>query len=191
MINHPPKKMDIKNVSMLSNCLLVSCPAMNDKEFRNTVIYVCHHDDEGAMGFILNRPSRVLYSYVVQQLELKKADFTPEVLSRPMLIGGPVNRDRGFILHLNEGRELVLVKPNSKVSLKEILTRNPEKSEFFFGHSGWQAGQLEEELRENTWQVIDTGLDELLATPIAKRHGFVWNKLGTSFASYSNFVGHA
>ena len=191
MPRKPKKSLEIRSTDALANCLLVASPAMKDREFRNAVIYICHHDEGGAMGFVLNRPSRVLYSYVVEQLELECDGFSSETLQRPMLIGGPVNRDRGFILHLSDGKELVLVKPDNKLSLKEILTHHPERSEFFFGHAGWQAGQLDNELRDNTWQVSEASLEELLATPIEKRHDYVWEKLGTNFVSYSNFIGHA
>ena len=179
----------IRSTQSLSNTLITATPNLADNDFCNTVIYIYHHDKDGAMGFILNRPSQILYAYVVQQLDLEKEDFSPDTLKQPMLIGGPVNRDRGFILHLNNSSKMELVKPNNKISLKEILTESPKRSEFFFGHSGWEAGQLESELSENSWQISNIHLHKLLLLPIEDRLHHVWQDIGTDFGHYSNVVG--
>ncbi len=150
----------------LTGRLLIATPDMGDKRFRDAVIYVCSHDQSGAMGIIINKQmikgggalslSDMLYNIGIEG-DVKVADT-------PVLEGGPVDIDRGFVLHsadyFKQDTSLKLSDTLSLTSTKDILEalvkeEAPEKAMLAVGYSGWGAGQVEREIQDNAWIVAD------------------------------------
>lgn len=150
----------------LTGRLLIATPDMGDKRFRDAVIYVCSHDQSGAMGIIINKQmvkgggalslSDMLYNIGIEG-DVKVADT-------PVLEGGPVDIDRGFVLHsadyFKQDTSLKLSDTLSLTSTKDILEalvkeEAPEKAMLAVGYSGWGAGQVEREIKDNAWIVAD------------------------------------
>jgi len=150
----------------LTGRLLIATPNMGDRRFKNAVIYICSHDQSGAMGIIINKQmvksgdalslSDMLYNIGIEG-DVKVADT-------PVLEGGPVDIDRGFVLHSADyfkvDTSLKLSNTLSLTSTKDVLEalvkdEAPEKAMLAVGYSGWGAGQIERELQQNAWIVAD------------------------------------
>ena len=150
--------------TFLEGQFLVTMPNMVDERFESTIIFVCAHNDEGAMGFIVNRPMQTpSVSDFLKKLGLvteRDLDKIPaDVSQRELHIGGPVEPGRGFVLHSPDYRSVTTLRVNEEVSLTatlEILRdiavgKGPENYFLALGYSGWGAGQLEEEIAANGW----------------------------------------
>jgi len=155
----------------LTGRLLIATPQMGDPRFKDAVIYVCSHDRSGAMGIIINK--QVIKSGGALQLSDMLSNIGIEgdvkVADTPVLQGGPVDIDRGFVLHTSDyfktDTSLKLSDTLNLTSTKDILEalvndEAPEKAMLAVGYSGWGAGQIEEELQHNAWIVADA--DETL-----------------------------
>jgi len=150
----------------LTGRLLIATPDMGDPRFRNAVIYICSHDSSGAMGIIINKQmvksgGALQLSDMLQNIGIK-GDV--KVADTPVLEGGPVDIDRGFVLHSADyfkiDSSLKLSDTLSLTSTKdvlEVLVKNeaPEKAMLAVGYSGWGAGQIERELQDNSWIVAE------------------------------------
>ena len=147
----------------LKNHFLISMPHMMDLNFARTVVYICEHTHEGAMGLIINRPlAQILFSDILTQMNIKvPAHNLPQVH-----FGGPVEIHRGFCLHSSDYKindTLEITKNVSLTASKTIIedianVRGPERLLFLLGYAGWAAGQLEMEIAENGW--LTTPSDE-------------------------------
>ncbi|MES9897505.1 MAG: YqgE/AlgH family protein [Sedimenticola sp.] len=141
----------------LTNHLLIAMPGLNDENFRHTVTYVCEHDNQGAMGIIINRPSGLRLGDILDQLDIS-ADSAQNI-DQIIYTGGPVQNERGFVLHTNDSKwdsTLPITAATSITTSRDILEaiahgQGPEKSLISLGYAGWAEGQLEEELRSNSW----------------------------------------
>ena len=151
----------------LSGQFLIAMPGMQDLRFQKTVIYMCLHSEEGAMGMIINRPfNRVALKTLLKQLDIKAEEISSEV---NILSGGPVEADRGFVLHTNEYTHESTVKIDSEVSLTATVDvlgelgsgKGPSKCLVVLGYSGWGAGQLDNEIKGNGWLHVDGDVDLL------------------------------
>jgi putative transcriptional regulator len=180
---------------------LVATPAMPDPRFARSVIFMCRHGPEGALGLIINKSIDDLpMSQVLEQLEI----VPPVALrDRPVMFGGPVETQRGLVLHSSEYRreETMLVDEQYALTasleiLKDIAGgTGPARNLLALGHSGWGAGQLDQELQENAWFVIDDGeelvfgdnLDDKWARAIAR----LGAKGGLDSAAFSHLTGRA
>ena len=147
----------------LTGQLLIAMPSMGDGRFDRAVILVCAHDEQGAMGLVINSEMKNMdFAQLMSQLEL---DIEPDDLSPqlPVLNGGPVEEARGFLLHSNdfEQSDTISVRSDYKVSgsvdaLKHVLKgKGPDKMLFVLGYAGWGPGQLDQELIANAWLTID------------------------------------
>lgn len=146
----------------LTGRLLIATPEMGDPRFKSAVIYICSHDESGAMGIMINkgREGRML-SDMLENIGIK-GDV--RVADAPVLLGGPVDIDRGFVLHSSDyfktETSLKLSDTLHLTSTKDILEalvndEAPEKAMLAVGYSGWGAGQIEKELQDNAWIVAD------------------------------------
>lgn len=146
----------------LGGKLLIATPSIGDPRFDRTVILMCDHDADHAMGIVLNKPVDGLrMPELFDQLEVDSAIPTPD---RPVLLGGPVDRDRGFVVHTPdfeaEGSTLAITRKIGLTATKDVLEaiasdNPPRRSVLALGYAGWGAGQLEEELAANAWLVAD------------------------------------
>ncbi|MGF1715042.1 YqgE/AlgH family protein [Photobacterium chitinilyticum] len=187
----------------LTNHFLVAMPSMQDPNFKGSVVYVCEHNDDGAMGIVINLPIDISVGNMLEQIEVER-DLpvnNPASLEQPVFNGGPVSGDRGFVLHLHlqKGHFSSSINITEQVSVttsKDILPllgtmESPEKFLVALGYAGWTSGQLEQELAENTWLTTEADPDVVFNTPINERWDKAVAQLGISSAHLSIDTGHA
>ncbi len=141
----------------LTNHFLIAMPGLRDPNFSRTVTYICEHSDQGAMGIVINRPMDIRLGEVLSQLDIDSDD--PRVLGATVYLGGPVQPDRGFVLHTaGESFESTLsITPDISVTTsRDVLEaiaagRGPQRSLVALGYAGWAGGQLEDEIGANSW----------------------------------------
>ena len=181
----------------LSNQLLIAMPGMADPNFNSTVTLVCEHNAEGALGIVINRPLDLDLGGLFEQLDLNDADQA--IAAHPVLNGGPVARERGFVLH-NPGQEFessVAVSPDVQLTLsRDVIDAmaagsGPDKSLVALGYAGWDAGQLEAEMLSNTWLTVPASPDVIFDVPFADRWSVAARTIGIDISQISSDAGHA
>ena len=180
----------------LRHQFLLAMPALADSYFGRTVIYLCEHNEDGAMGLVINRAvADVALGELFDQLDINgSADRDLQVLE-----GGPVQRDRGFVLHSDDVRlndtlqlETGLALSTSREMLAAIARgEGPERFIVCVGYAGWGSGQLEEEMAENAWLNCPSDSEILFATPLHDRVQGAAAILGIDFNLISGAAGHA
>ncbi len=181
----------------LENQLLIAMPSLEDSYFNKTVTYICEHNAEGAMGLIINLPINVSLNELLTQIDEEKVDI-PE-LDQQVLTGGPVSQDRGFVLHSTQSgwksslalSEEVMITTSKDILLALGTDEAPEKYMVTLGYAGWGPGQLEEEIKENSWLITPADEEILFNTPIEQRWKKATDMLGIDLAHLSQDVGHA
>jgi len=181
----------------LENQLLIAMPSLNDPYFYKTVTYICEHNDDGAMGLIINLPVNVTLNELLSQIDEGKEDI-PE-LDQQVLTGGPVSTDRGFVLHSPQSgwsSSLALSKEFMITTSKDILMslgseKGPDNYMVTLGYAGWGPGQLEQEIQANSWLTTPADTDIIFNTPIEQRWQKATEKLGIDLAHLSSDIGHA
>lgn len=184
-------------ITDFTNHLLVAMPGMSDPNFSNAVIYICEHSENGAMGLVINQPLNLKLKEIFEQFDLT---HLPDTGDQHLLAGGPVQLERGFVLHPSEGRTwegtTPLTTELSLTSSRDIIVdianaRGPEKSLITLGYSGWGAGQLEQEIATNSWLTVPADPDILFDTPYENRARAAAGRLGLDYSLLSSAVGHA
>lgn len=186
----------------LTGQILIAMPAMEDPYFSKSVILVCNHDHDGAMGMILNHPLQLNVGDLFEQLDMScETNYQQE---RLVHFGGPVQVERGFVLHspateFNTTMELSegLAMTSSK-DILEAAARDEAPQEMFIalGYTGWSAGQLEEEIQANAWLTLPLEDNQQLHKLIFKlpnddKLSWAMQQLGVDFATLSEVAGHA
>lgn len=182
----------------LTNQLLIAMPALDDPHFARTVAYVCQHDTDGAMAVVINRTASFSLGEIVSELEL---DTAPGTLGdRPVLLGGPVSVERGFVLHSVDGRNWdSSIQPAADLMLttsRDILAaialgQAPPRFLFALGYAGWAAGQLEQELRENAWLTAPADRALLFDVPPEQRWHAAAASIGVDPSRLTSYGGRA
>jgi putative transcriptional regulator len=184
----------------LKNQFLLAMPGLAGTYFGDTLTFICEHNDEGAMGIIVNRPSHVSLIELVAQLGIDKGATPIESL---VLEGGPVDVERGFILHTADERfdaSLDLGCGISLSSAREVLEAiaendGPEHYQVALGYAGWDAGQLESEVADNAWLTAPVTAAEarriIFETGYNERISRTADSLGIDFSLISSQAGHA
>lgn len=183
--------------SYLKHHFLIAMPHMADPNFAQTVTYLVEHNEQGAMGLVINRPNGLNLADVLEQL---RPDEQPPALcqSLPIFAGGPVQTDRGFVLHpaghsfqaTLELGELAL--STSQDALFAIADgHGPSRHLITLGYAGWEAGQLETELTENAWLTCPADSDILFDTPFDQRLSAAAARLGINLSLLTAQAGHA
>jgi putative transcriptional regulator len=181
----------------LSNQLLIAMPGMADPNFNSTVTLICEHNAEGALGIVINRPMNLKLGGLFEQLSLDEADQS--VAKSPVLDGGPVSRERGFVLHTcpAEFESSLAVAPDLHLTLsRDVLDAmatgsGPDKSLVALGYAGWEAGQLEHELLLNTWLNVPATPEIIFDVPFTDRWSAAAQVIGVDISQISPDVGHA
>jgi putative transcriptional regulator len=181
----------------LTNQLLVAMPGMQDENFSQTVTLVCEHSSKGALGIVLNKPLAMRLSEVLSQMNLPALDEA--VGSQIVLRGGPVHQDRGFVLHRPGGKwdsthrisDSIQVTTSRDVLAAMARGEGPEKAFIALGYAQWDAGQLEQELKDNSWLTLPLDESMLYELPYEERWLAAWRSLGVDVASVSTSAGHA
>lgn len=189
----------------LKGQFLVAMPTMGDERFRESVIYLVGHGEEGAMGLMVNQPVEDLtFVDVLDELGLTGGGDTISVPSRvrdiEVLRGGPVQRGRGFVLHSPDYfREENSYAVNDDICLTATLDvlksmaflDTPSDAVFALGYCGWAPGQLENELSLNGWLTVPYSRDLLFGSPLEARYDIALGQLGITRATLSGSAGHA
>lgn len=180
----------------LQGHFLISMPHMDDPNFAQTVIYICEHNESGAMGIVVNRPIEMDLGQLLQHLEFSyDSDLTDLIYA-----GGPVQNDRGFILHRHTTNEWdscynitdELTLTTSMDILKAISENSgPEQFLVALGYAGWGPGQLEQELSDNVWLSCPANLDIMFGTPAEERLQAAAATLGVNLDLLTSQSGHA
>lgn len=183
--------------SNLKHHFLIAMPHMGDPNFAQTVTYLVDHNDQGAMGLVINRPSGLNLADVLEQLSPEKE---PPALcqSLPIFTGGPVQTDRGFVLHpvgLNFQATLDLGELGLTTSQDVLFAiaagTGPDKYLITLGYAGWEAGQLEAELADNAWLTCPADAGILFDMPYDQRLDAAAAHLGVNLSLLTSKAGHA
>ncbi|MEZ2722288.1 YqgE/AlgH family protein [Paenalcaligenes hominis] len=182
-----------------TNQLLIAMPGMVGGSLADTVIYICEHSDQGALGVVINRPTDLTLGDLLQRIDL---DLSLEIDVRqnaPVFFGGPVQTDRGFVLHTPVGDYSSSISMGSEVALttsRDVLQEvaigsGPDQLLVTLGYAGWSAGQLEEEMAGGAWLHVEANLDILFSIPAAERYQAALGQLGIDPIMLTGASGHA
>ncbi|MGQ0595722.1 YqgE/AlgH family protein [Aquabacterium sp.] len=185
----------------LTNQFLIAMPGMRDGNFAGTVVYMCEHNDKGALGLVINRPIDINLKHLFEKVDLSLE--RPDLASRPVFFGGPVQTERGFVLHESLDAEgghynstLKVAEGLEMTTSRDVLEAlsngaGPRKVFITLGYSGWSAGQLEEELSRNGWLTVDAEPDIIFNTPVEQRYDKALSLLGIDRNFLMGEAGHA
>lgn len=188
-----------ENFVDLSKQLLLAMPGKVSGSLANTVIYVCEHTDQGALGLVINRPTDLTVGDLLKRLDLPLSLEIGAREQAPVFFGGPVQTDRGFVLHMpahGYGSSIQLgdiALTTSRDVLQDVAGgKGPESLLVTLGYAGWGAGQLEDEMSQNAWLHVDATNQILFEMPPEKRYDAALAQLGISSAiMLSGDAGHA
>lgn len=194
--------MPLENINLTGH-FLIAMPAMTDSFFSKSVTFICTHNQDGAMGIMINRPTDITFETLFEKINVELLNIG--VADKPVLYGGPVQPERGFVLHeITDGEWDSTVQIANNIALttsKDILEsvaigHGPAKMLVTLGYAGWTSGQLEQEIMQNAWLSVqandtetlhkilyDTDCDEKLSATLAL--------LGVDPAMLSDVAGHA
>jgi len=175
---------------------LIAMPALDDPNFARGVTLICQHDENGAMGVIINRESDFTLGEVLRQMDIPTQN--PALAGQRVLMGGPVQTDRGFVLH-DDPRDWSSTLRFGRMALttsREILVamaggQGPDRQLMTLGYAGWTAGQLEEEIAANAWLTVPADEAIVFETPLAERWRAAARSIGVDLSQLSDDVGHA
>ena len=181
----------------LTNQFLVAMPGLDDPNFRETVTFICEHSAQGALGIIVNRPMNVVLEDVLKQLALKASDS--DTGASPVFLGGPVQTDRGFVIHEPHGEWEATLKVTDSLGVttsRDVLEAlaaggGPRRCFVALGYAGWTAGQLEEEMKSNSWLSVPADPRIIFDTPSELRWQAAAQLLGVDMTLLSGDAGHA
>ena len=185
----------------LTNQFLIAMPGMADENFDGAVVYMCEHNEKGALGLVINKPIDIKLGALFEKVEL--ALSRSELAEQPVYFGGPVQTERGFVLHerLNHDgagyNSTMSVRGGLEMTTsKDVLEAlsigaGPSRVLITLGYSGWQAGQLEDEIGRNGWLTVDADPAVIFDTPIDQRYQRALSLLGFDPRMLSQEVGHS
>lgn len=181
----------------LTNQFLIAMPGLEDPNFFHSVTYICEHNDEGALGLVINRPLDMQLGEILTHIHLENAEL--EARQMQVHLGGPVQQDRGFVLHepLGEWEATLKVTDRigitSSIDILQAIARNqgPERALITLGYAGWGGGQLEREMAENAWLSGPADPEILFRTPDSERWKAAAATLGIDLDLLSGDAGHA
>ena len=181
----------------LTHHFLIAMPSMADPYFAKSLTYVCEHNEQGALGVVVNRPIDMTLQALFERLSLKLAH--KDLSDAPIYFGGPVQTDRGFVLHEPTGNWQSTLKVRDAIGLttsKDILEavgrgEGPQKLLVTLGYAGWSAGQLEHELTQNAWLTVEAKDAIIFDLPAEERLAAAMELLGVDYARLADSAGHA
>lgn len=181
----------------LAGQLLVAMPRLADPNFFHTVVLVCQHDEGGAMGVIVNRESSYRLGDLLDQMHIVTRDSA--LAGQPVLLGGPVNPESGFVLHDDGstwGASLAVRDSLVLTSSRDVLEamargEGPPRALLALGYAGWAAGQLEQELIEDSWLVVPADVELLFDLALEQRWQAAAARLGVDPSRVADYSGHA
>lgn len=200
----------LENINLTGH-FLIAMPALTDPYFSKSVTFICAHNQDGAMGVVINRPTDITYNALFEKINVELHNNS--IANQPVLYGGPVQPERGFVLHpafkLKDGEpktdnwdsSITIAENTALTTSKDILEavalgEGPEKMLLTLGYAGWTPGQLEQEIAQNAWLSVQpkdiSSLHSILyETQHEKRLDATMALLGINFGMLSDEAGHA
>lgn len=181
----------------LTNQFLIAMPDMADPNFGGAVVFVAEHSPKGALGLVINRPMEIDLATLFERIDLELG-IAPLAHS-PVFFGGPVQMDRGFVLHEPAGEWNSTVTVGNEIGLtssKDVLEAvasggGPRRMLVTLGYAGWGPGQLEEEISRNAWLTVPASAELIFDTPVEQRFAAAFRLLGIDPAFLASSAGHA
>ena len=202
----PEEHLSVRERGCLDGHFLSAMPNKADERFNRTVVFICAHSDDGAMGFIINRPQDMCFSELINKLDFQNADrakaigsASGEAVDFPVLSGGPVDTGRGFVLHSDDYHSQSTMPVSDELCLTatvDILRainegRGPERGIMLLGYAGWSPGQLEEEMAANAWLSCPANDDIVFDAYTDDKYERVLKMMGVQPAMLSMQAGRA
>jgi putative transcriptional regulator len=181
----------------LTDHFLIAMPTMEDNCFAKSLVYIAEHNDQGALGVIVNRPIDMMLSTLLQRIDLSFMSGSME--NQPVFFGGPVQTNRGFVLHRPLGAWQSTLAVNAQIGLttsRDVLQSAGQKGHpsdivVTLGYSGWASGQLEHEIGQNAWLTVPADPRILFDLPCEERLPSALELLGVNLANLAGHAGHA
>jgi putative transcriptional regulator len=182
----------------LKGKLLIAMPSIQGDDFAKSVVFLCAHSEDGAMGLVINKPApRMVFADLVEKLQLDQT--SEDILQLPVMLGGPVKQFQGFVLHSGDYAVEETLRISSDFSLtatvdilKAIASgKGPERKILTLGYAGWSPGQLESEMLRNGWLHCDADAELVFGGSREMLHDAALAKLGVSAAMLSSEAGRA
>ena len=182
----------------LTGKLLIAMPGMSDPRFEKSVIFMCSHSAQGALGLIVNKPIEGLpFRELMSKMDIPVSDATPRTT---VMFGGPVDTDRGYVLHSNERSnspstlpvtEQIALTPTIDILRAIARGEGPQQFLFALGYAGWGSGQIEDEIAANGWVHCDSDSGIVFQNDVSSKWVLAFAKLGAKISGLSSDVGHA
>ncbi|HEV8691473.1 MAG TPA: YqgE/AlgH family protein [Ideonella sp.] len=185
----------------LTNQFLIAMPGMADDTFSGAVVYLCEHSEKGALGLVINKPIDITLANLFEKVDLSLEGS--DLAEQPVYFGGPVQTERGFVLHEPQGHDAQAFSSTLQVpgglemtTSKDVLEamshgQGPRRVLITLGYSGWSAGQLEDEIGRNGWLTVDAQPEIIFDTPVSERYDRALALLGIDPRMLSQEAGHA
>jgi len=185
----------------LTDQFLIAMPNMSDDNFSGTVVYLCEHNANGALGLVINRPTELPLQELFEKVDLKLE--RPDLSDSPVFFGGPVQTERGFVLHDRLDEEGGHYNSTLKIGAGLEMTTSrdvlealasgagPKRVFVTLGYSGWSAGQLEDEISRNGWLTVKAQPEIIFDTPVEERYDKALSLLGVDRNFLMGEAGHA
>lgn len=186
----------MNKASYLNNQFIIAMPALTDPIFFHTVTYLCQHNKEGALGIVINRSAEMKLGEIFKQMDIPVTSL--EATEAPVFAGGPVQQERGFVLHTSGGDWNATMPVSESISLttsRDVLEaiavgKGPEQYLVALGYAGWGEGQLEKEILDNSWLNTPYGKQVLFDTPINQRWSAAAGQIGIDINKLTTPAGH-
>lgn len=183
--------------SSLAGHFLIAMPGSDDPAFSQGVALVCQHNQDGAIGLLVNRRSDYRLSDILVQMQLDCRD--PKLAEIPVLIGGPLQQERGFVLHHEAGEwessyridDYWHITTSRDILVAMAQGSGPDQALLALGYAGWEAGQLEHELKANAWLTAEASSQVVFETPLERRWNAAADLLGVDLNRLTVYPGHA
>lgn len=187
----------MKPLQYLNNQFLIAMPNLADSNFSHAVSYLCQHSEEGALAIVVNKPAGMTLGNILEQMGISAS--SEKIKDTPVFMGGPVQQERGFIIHSNDSKTW-----NSSISTSSVTTltssrdileaiaenKGPDQYLVALGYAGWGAGQLEKEINNNSWLTVPCTENILYTTPVEQRWNTAGNQIGIDIDQLTIDPGH-
>ncbi len=186
----------MNQATYLNNQFIIAMPNLADPNFFHTVAYLCQHNEDGALGIVINRPMDMKLGEIFKQMDINVT--APASAEVPVFAGGPVQQERGFVVHTSGGDWHATMPVSETLSLttsRDVLEaiaagKGPKQYLIALGYAGWSAGQLEKEIMDNAWLNTPCGTQVLFDTPISLRWSAAASQIGIDINQLTAPAGH-
>lgn len=184
----------------LANHFLIAMPSMQDPIFGGTVVYICEHNDKGVLGVVINKPTDMTMEILFERIDLAIAEgLHSNIVNEPIMFGGPVQDDRGFVLHSPCERYSSSLTVTDEIAFTTSIDvleavangKGPQRLLVSIGYAGWSPGQLEDEIGRNGWLTVGADPHVLFDLPIEERYNAAIKLLGIDPMMLASEAGHA